>query len=254
MILEGEYALEYEGVSKAFKRKKREIKAVVDLNLKIKKGETFALLGMNGAGKTTAIKMATGLLKADFGTVKIFGSDVSNDENTKRLFNISPQETAIAPMLSVRDNLMFIAEIYGYKKAEAATKCEAIMEKMRLLERAKDVAGKLSGGYKRRLSIAMAMITEPKLLFLDEPTLGVDVVARREMWRLLKSLKHDGVTIVLTTHYLEEAEALCDRIAIMVGGSVAACGTAEELTLSSGEGSFENAFLKISGMGDYINV
>ncbi len=245
------YALEADCLCKKFKSGGRIINAVDGVSLAVEEGEIFGLLGMNGAGKSTTIKMCTGLLAPDSGAVKVFERDISLAD-TKRLVNVSPQETAVAPMLSVFENLVFMARIYGANKQEAAAQATEIAQKLKLSDRLKDRAGKLSGGLMRRLSIGMAIITKPKLVFLDEPTLGLDVVSRRELWKYIREISAT-TAIILTTHYLEEAEALCDRIAVMSGGKVVAVGTAEELKTQSGEETFENAFLRLAGEGEYID-
>ncbi|MCH5158906.1 MAG: ABC transporter ATP-binding protein [Clostridiales bacterium] len=227
------------------------IKAVDDVSLAIEEGEIFGLLGMNGAGKSTTVKMCTGLLAPDGGSVTVFGGDIALSE-TKRMLNVSPQETAVAPMLSVYENLVFIAEIYGADKATSKLQAEEIAAKLKLTDRLNDRAGKLSGGLMRRLSIGMAIITKPRLVFLDEPTLGLDVVSRRELWKYIREIS-GSAAVVLTTHYLEEAEALCNRIAVMAGGKIAAIGTADELKKLSGEDTFENAFLRLTGEEEYID-
>ncbi len=245
------FALKVENLYKTFKNGKRVIKAVDGVSLAVNEGEIFGLLGMNGAGKSTTIKMCTGLLQPDSGTVGVFDRDIFSDPSAKRLVNVSPQETAVAPLLTVRVNLEFIARIYGADKTAAAAKAREIMERLKLTDRASDRAGKLSGGLMRRLSIGMAIISEPKLVFLDEPTLGLDVVSRRELWRYIREIS-EHTAVVLTTHYLEEAEALCSRIAVMTAGKIADVGSAAELIERSGESNFENAFLRLSGEGEYI--
>ena len=241
-------ALHVDSVYKKFGRGERAVEAVRGVSFDVNDGEIFGLLGMNGAGKSTTIKMCTGLTSPDSGNIEVFGHDMRSDSETaKAMLNISPQETAVAALLTVRENLMFASQIYGANKAESAAAADSIMQELRLQERAGDRAGKLSGGLMRRLSIGMALITKPKLVFLDEPTLGLDVVARRELWRYIKEIKKSAA-VILTTHYLEEAEALCDRIAVMTGGVIAGMGTAEELKTLSGESTFENAFLRLSGV------
>ena len=221
--------------------------AVDGLELRIGEGELFALLGVNGAGKTSTIKLLTGLLLPTAGRAEIFGKDLAGElSDIKPLLGISPQETAVAPNLSVRENLEFMAGVFGAGSAEAAERGEKMMEEFSLTPFAKQKAKTLSGGWQRRLSIAMALISKPKLLFLDEPTLGLDVLARRELWNAIKALK-GKVTVVLTTHYMEEAEALSDRIGILADGKLVACGTASELVEQSGAGSFEDAFIYFAG-------
>ena len=238
-------AIETKMLSKSY----GDICAVSELCLEVSEGELFALLGVNGAGKTTTIKMLSGLTEPTSGSFSVFGH--SRIEDIKPLINVSPQETAVAPNLTVRENLEFVCGIYGVARADAKKRAEAMLKEMSMEEIANRRAKTLSGGWQRRLSIAMALISEPKLLFLDEPTLGLDVIARRELWKLIGTLK-GKVTIVLTTHYLEEAEALSDRLAIMNGGRLAAVGTASELMAKTGCDKFEDAFVALCGGGDEL--
>lgn len=225
-----------------------DIKAVDSINLNIKKGQLYGLLGINGAGKTTTIKMLSGLIKPTSGSATILGLDLANDiAKIKEIINISHQETAIAPNLTVKENLFFIGQIYGMPKEKLNLKVETISKEMGLDTVFSRRASKLSGGWQRRLSIAMALITEPQILFLDEPTVGLDVIARRELWKLIKNLKGKA-TIILTTHYLEEAEALCDEIAIMANGKVKLTGTVDFLISSTNSKNLEDAFVKIATM------
>ncbi len=220
--------------------------AVDELNLEVESGEFFALLGLNGAGKTTSIRMLSCLLSPSSGDALVLGkSIVAETAEVKQRINLSPQETAIAPNLSVRENLELIAGIYGASRSEAHSKAAQSMETFGLSQRAEDRAKTLSGGMQRRLSIAMALITEPELVFLDEPTLGLDVRARRELWEVLERLR-GSVTIILTTHYMEEADALADRIAVMDEGRICALGTAEELKAATKTASLEEAFLALT--------
>lgn len=229
----------------ALTKKYKDLTAVNALDLAIDEGELFALLGVNGAGKSTLIKMLSCLAKPTSGDARIFGhSIITEAHEVKKLINVSPQETAVAPNLSVRENLEFIAGIYGAKNPWESASRE--IEEMGLSSVAGKKAKTLSGGWQRRLSIAMALISEPKLLFLDEPTLGLDVIARRELWNVIKKLR-SRTTVILTTHYLEEAESLSDRIGIMSHGSLVACGTAEELIALLGKGNFEDAFVALAG-------
>ncbi len=243
--------LEVKDLKKSFTAKKRTVTAVNGVSLYVDEGEIFGLLGMNGAGKSTTIKMCTGLIAPDGGSVEILGRNIAVDPDVKRLINVSPQETAVAGMLTVRENLELMSRIYGADKQTARSKAEDIMARLRITDRANDRASKLSGGLMRRLSIGMAVITEPKLIFLDEPTLGLDVVSRRELWKYIREISKTAA-VVLTTHYLEEAESLCTRIAVMARGEIAAMGTASELKERSGESTFENAFLRLSGEEEYI--
>ena len=238
-------AIKTENLTKKYKDKT----AVNSINLSVNKGEMYALLGVNGAGKSTTIKMLSCLIKPTDGDAFLNGNSVINDsEKVKKIINVSPQETAVAPNLTVRENLVLMAQIYGCDKVSADKKAEKMIEDFDLGEVVKTKANTLSGGWQRRLSIAMALISEPEILFLDEPTLGLDVIARRELWQKISSLK-GKITIILTTHYLEEAESLCDRIGIMVKGKLVAEGTAEELIQSVKAASFEDAFVKIAEEG-----
>lgn len=232
--------------TKALTKRYKEKTAVKELELTVHKGELYALLGVNGAGKSTTIKMLSCLTQPTSGDAELMGhSIISETPRVKALINVSPQETAVAAKLSVRENLEFIARIYGADKKEAREKAQDMIEKFNMDEIAKSKADALSGGWQRRLSIAMALITEPEILFLDEPTLGLDVLARRELWRLIEKLK-GKMTIILTTHYLEEAESLSDRIGIMSRGVLLAEGTAAELKAKAGTDDFEEAFIRIT--------
>lgn len=220
--------------------------AVNNLSLTIKQGELFSLLGVNGAGKTTTIKMLSCLLDPTAGDATLLGNSITkNSDKVKAVINVSPQETAVAPQLTVRENLEFIASVYGAKKSEAKTKAQEMLEHFDLVEVAKNKAKTLSGGQQRRLSIAMALITNPEILFLDEPTLGIDVIARKELWHTIEKLK-GKVTIILTTHYMEEAKALSDRIGIMGKGDLKAVGTVEELMSKTKADNFEDAFIELA--------
>ena len=221
----------------------KNLTAVDKLNLEIYQGELFSLLGVNGAGKTTTIKMLTCITKPTDGDALVGGYSVVNEpEKVKQLIGVSPQETAVAPNLSVRENLELICGIHGFSKEKTKAKINELSEQFSLENFLNRKTGKLSGGYKRRVSIAMALISEPKILFLDEPTLGLDVIARHELWDEIRSLK-GKTTIILTTHYMEEAEALSDRIGIMKDGKLLAAGTIEELKENTGATDFESAFL-----------
>ena len=223
--------------------------AVDSLNLSVASGEFFSLLGLNGAGKTTTIRMLTCLLAPTSGDALLLNDSIVTNQNAvKQKINLSPQETAIAPNLTVRENLELIASIYGCDAAEARARAGVMIEDFGLVERAGDRTKHLSGGMQRRLSIAMALITRPEIVFLDEPTLGLDVRARRELWKALLALK-GKTTIVLTTHYMEEAEALSDRIGVMHEGRLRALGTAAELMRTTGQGTLEAAFLTLTDEG-----
>ena len=237
-----EYSIQATGLTKDYGAKR----AVDDLSLEIKNGELFALLGVNGAGKTTTIKMLSGLAQPTRGDALLLGDSIVTDAIHAKAHNgVSPQETAVARNLSVLENLALMARIYGANAAEAAVKAKETAEQLGLTEIAKAKAKTLSGGMQRRLSIGMALISSPKILFLDEPTLGLDVIARRELWSVVRRLKGQ-VTILLTTHYLEEVEALSDRAGIMAKGRLVAIGTVPELIAQAGAKNFEDAFIALA--------
>lgn len=228
-------------------KKYGDLTAVDNLNLTIEDGELFALLGVNGAGKTTTIKMLSCLIKPTSGDAVLLGSSIIHQSQAiKQHTNIAPQETAVAPNLSVSENLELVAGIYGQSREAAKQSAREIAERFGLTRVLKKKAKTLSGGMQRRLNIAMALISTPKILFLDEPTLGLDVLARRELWAAIKSLKGKA-TMILTTHYLEEVEALSDRIGVMTGGKLVAVGTVTELTAQTGTNKLEDAFVALSG-------
>ena len=234
-------AIKTTGLFKQYKN----LTAVDNLELEIRQGELFSLLGVNGAGKTTTIKILSCLTKPTAGDATVGGySIVKEPEQVKRLISVSPQETAVAPNLSVRENLELICGIHGFSKEKTAAKIRDLDRQFGLNAVLCRKAGKLSGGWQRRVSIAMALVSEPQILFLDEPTLGLDVIARHDLWDGIRSLK-GKITIILTTHYMEEAEALSDRIGIMKDGRLLATGTVEELKRQAGTGDFEAAFVSI---------
>lgn len=219
--------------------------AVDDLCLEIAKGELFALLGVNGAGKSTTIKMLCGLTRPESGEATLLGKSILTDPAAaKELIGVSPQESAIAPNLSVDENLALICGIHGFSKAKTNERIDALHHELNLGSIAVRKAGKLSGGWQRRLSIGMALISEPQILFLDEPTLGLDVIARADLWDTIRALK-GKTTIVLTTHYMEEAEALSDRIGIMKEGRLLTVGTAQQIKDATSNDKFEQAFIDI---------
>ncbi len=239
------FAVKTEKLTKKYKDKT----AVKELDLTVNKGELFALLGVNGAGKSTTIKMLSTLTPPTDGNAFLMGkSIVADSQGVKQIIGVSPQETAVAQNLTVKENLELMLRIYGFDKNAVADKTDKAIEQFDLSEIVNSKAKTLSGGWQRRLSIAMALITEPEILFLDEPTLGLDVLARRELWRHIENLK-GNVTIILTTHYLEEAEALSDRIGIMAKGELKAVGTAQELKALACTDDFETAFVKIAEGG-----
>ena len=235
------HAIQAMGLFKQYKA----LTAVNDLHMEIRKGELFSLLGVNGAGKTTTIKMLTCLTKPTGGDATVGGYSITKQpERVKRLIGVSPQETAVAPNLSVKENLELICGIHGFSKEKTRAKIQELSEKFALESVLMRKAGKLSGGWQRRVSIAMALISEPEILFLDEPTLGLDVLAKHDLWDVIRTLK-GKTTIILTTHYMEEAEILSDRIGIMKNGRLLAVGTAGELKAMTGTKDFEDAFVSI---------
>ena len=223
----------------------KDLVAVDKLNLTIQQGEIFSLLGINGAGKTTTIKMLSCLSKPTGGDALVGSSSILRDaQAVKRIIGVSPQETAVAPNLSVQENLELMCGIHGFSKEKQQARIAELAAQFSLQSILSRKAGKLSGGWQRRVSIAMALISEPSILFLDEPTLGLDVIARSDLWDIIRSLK-GKVTIILTTHYMEEAEALSDRIGIMKDGRLLTVGTARELMERTGAARFEDAFIAI---------
>ena len=229
----------------ALVKRYKNLTAVDNLNLSIRQGELFSLLGVNGAGKTTVIKMLSCLTRPTGGDAMVGGCSITKEANqVKQRIGVSPQETAIAPNLTVEENLELICGIHGFSREKTKERLQALSSQFSLEEVLHRKAGKLSGGWQRRVSIAMALISQPEILFLDEPTLGLDVIARHELWELVISLK-GSITIILTTHYLEEAEALSDRIGIMKNGRLLGLGTAGELIQKTGQPDFEAAFIAI---------
>lgn len=234
-------AIKIESLTKKYK----DVVAVDSLDLSVQKGELFSLLGVNGAGKTTTIKMLSCLTQPTGGDAFLNGKSVVTESSAvKAMIAVSPQETAVAPGLTVRENLQLMCGVYGFSKDKQNTKIAELTQLLGLESVLQKKAGKLSGGWQRRLSIAMALISEPQILFLDEPTLGLDVLARSDLWDLIRRLK-GRITIILTTHYMEEAEALSDRIAIMAAGKLLICDTAEKIKEAAQTDSFEQAFIRI---------
>ena len=223
----------------------KEVTAVDALDLTVREGELFSLLGVNGAGKSTTIRMLSCLSRPDSGDALLLGHSVLTEAPAvKGIIGVSPQETAVAPGLSVKENLELMCGVHGFPRAKAAQKVSEMTKTLGLESVLERKAGKLSGGWQRRLSIAMALITEPKILFLDEPTLGLDVLARSDLWEIIRALK-GKITIILTTHYMEEAEALSDRVGIMRDGKLLLCGTVREILDAAGTDRFEEAFIRI---------
>ena len=229
----------------ALTKRYKQLTAVDRLDLRVHQGELFSLLGVNGAGKTTTIKMLTCLAKPTEGDALVGGHSVTREpDRVKALIGVSPQETAVAPNLTVEENLALICGIHGFSKEKTAQRIRSLSEQFSLESVLGRKAGKLSGGWQRRVSIAMALISDPKILFLDEPTMGLDVLARHELWDTIRALK-GRVTIILTTHYMEEAQALSDRIGILKDGRLLAVGTVGELNQLAGTTDFETAFVTI---------
>ena len=241
-------AIEIKDLSKQYK----DTLAVDGLELTVEEGELMALLGVNGAGKTTTIKMLSCLTQPTAGDALLMGhSVVHSPQQVKELINVSPQETAVARNLTVRENLELISRVYGASQAQSKAKARELLETFSLMEKASARAKTLSGGMQRRLSIAMALISQPRILFLDEPTLGLDVLARRELWKAIERLK-GGITVILTTHYMEEAEALSDRVAVMEKGRLKALGTPQELMALTGAKTFEDAFVALASESEAL--
>lgn len=239
-------AIEIKNLRKEYK----DTLAVDNLCLNIEKGELFSLLGVNGAGKTTTVKMLSGLTRPTSGDAYIFGKSILRDTTAvKEMIDISMQETAVARNLTVEENIDFLARLNGLEKQGAEEIKQKVLKDFSLNEIKNKRAGKLSGGQQRKLSIALSLISNPAVLFLDEPTLGLDVLARRELWQIINKIKQT-TTVILTTHYMEEAEALSDRIGIMKEGKLLFCGTKEELFKKSQKTSVEEAFIKIVSGGE----
>ncbi len=234
-------AIRIEGLTKQYK----EVVAVDHLTLTVGQGELLSLLGVNGAGKTTTIKMLSCLTQPTHGDAYLGGhSIVSDPASVKSIIAVSPQETAVAPGLSVRENLALLCGVYGFAKERCHVRITELTALLGLESVLNKKAGKLSGGWQRRLSIAITLISKPQILFLDEPTLGLDVLARSDLWDIIRSLK-GKVTIVLTTHYMEEAEELSDRVAIMRDGKLLLCDTVDGIKQTAGTDNFEQAFIRI---------
>lgn len=232
--------IEIKNVFKKFKN----VTALNGLTLTIRDNECFSLLGLNGAGKTTLINVLSTVIKKDGGEVYVNGVNLDKDpEKVRKIINVSPQENAVCKKLTVKENLELVADLYGIENK--SEKVAAAIKKFGLLEKAGVQARKLSGGQQRRLSIALAIISEPQILFLDEPTLGLDVKARAVLWSVIEELKRE-MTVVLTTHYLDEVEHLSDRVGIMTKGKIKAVGTVKEITEQTGKNSLEEAFLSLT--------
>lgn len=236
-------AIEVSNLTKQFKN----VLAVNNISFNVKEGEIFGVLGLNGAGKTTTIKMMSGLTRPTSGNIKVFDYDIYKDINKiKSIIGVSPQESAIANNLTVKENIELMASLYFKDKAKIKNNTERVINNLGLESYINRRAKTLSGGYKRRLSIAMALVTNPRILFLDEPTLGLDVINRHELWNVIDNLK-GKVTIILTSHYMEEISALVDDIAIMKNGKILMINNLETILKSTNTNSLEEAFIKIVG-------
>jgi ABC-2 type transport system ATP-binding protein len=221
-----------------------DVTAVDGISLSVPEGEFFGLLGPNGAGKTTTISAIVGLASVTSGAIRLFGHDVQSDWRAARAsVGLAPQEYNFDRYINIRDVLIFQAGYYGLKGKAVAQRADDLLERFNLTSKAKQVYTRLSGGMKRRLTIARALMHEPRLLILDEPTAGVDVELRLELWAFLRELNREGMTIILTTHYLEEAEELCSRIGIIEAGRIVALETTKKLV---GERSLQDVFLELT--------
>ena len=240
------YAIDIQNLTKRY----GDTLAVDDLSLSVREGELLSLLGVNGAGKTTTVKMLSCLTTPTEGDALLLGKSIREDAAAvKSVIAVSPQETAVAPGLTAAENLSLICGLHGFSKEKREAKMEELTRLLSLESILHRKAGKLSGGWQRRLSIAMALVSEPRILFLDEPTLGLDVLARSDLWDIIRGLKGE-TTVILTTHYMEEAEALSDRVAIMKDGRLLACDTPAAIKAAAGTDSFEQAFIStVKGVG-----
>ncbi|HYB06810.1 MAG TPA: ABC transporter ATP-binding protein [Nitrososphaerales archaeon] len=237
-------AIAIEGLTKDY----GDIRAVDDLNLTVSEAEVFGLLGPNGSGKTTTINCLTGLLSPTKGSIKVGGFDVRGEvEKAREIMGVSPQETAVCPYLTGRENVQLFGELYSVPKQALRARADNVMEKVGLIDDADRRVSKYSGGMKRRVSIAMALVTDPKIVLLDEPTVGMDPQARREVWDFVVELRDRGKTVLLTTHYMEEAEELCDRVGIIDHGKLIALGSPAELKTKYGARDLEDVFLQLTG-------
>ena len=233
----------------SLRKEYKDVVAVDNLSLDIEEGELFALLGVNGAGKTTTVKMLSTLCRPTSGDATLLGHSLLTEaDKVKQIIDVSMQETAVARKLTVEENVDFYARLSGQDEATQQRLKKEVFDTFGLDAVRGKQAGKLSGGWQRKLSIALALVSQPKILFLDEPTLGLDVLARRELWQTIESLK-GRVTVVLTTHYMEEAEALADRIGIMQNGALRFVGTKEELFAETGKQNVEDAFIELVSKG-----
>ena len=222
--------------------------ALDGVSLEIKAGRFFGLLGPNGAGKTTLINSIVSLARPDSGRVEVFGRDAFEEfREARRMIGVSPQEMNLDKFLTVEEVLLYHAGYYGVEKEKARERADELLERFGLARKRKDRVNTLSGGMKRRVMFARALIHDPKVLFLDEPTAGVDVELRYSLWEYIRELNHAGLTILLTTHYLEEAEELCEEIALINDGRIAAQDTSTGLKTRYGARNIEEVYLKVMG-------
>lgn len=229
-------------------KKYQDVTAINDLSLQVEKGELFGLLGPNGAGKTTTVNVLCGLVEPTSGSATICGYDVQKETaKVKELIGVCPQETAIYSYLTGAENVELFGSLYAMDKAVLETRRDMLLKTMGLSEDAKRRAGKYSGGMKRRLSLILALINDPQIAFLDEPTVAMDPQSRHAVWDFLKELKNEEKTIILTTHYMEEAEELCDRVGIIDHGKLIALGTPKELISKNQVKNLEEVFIKLTG-------
>ena len=225
-----------------------DVTAVDGLSLKIEKGELFGLLGPNGAGKTTTINVLCGLLDPTSGSVRVAGYDVRKESNkVKELIGVSPQETAVYPHLTGRENIELFGNLHAMPKEKLKKNVDELLTELSLSEDAKRRAGKYSGGMMRRINLAMALVHDPEIAFLDEPTVGMDPQSRRAVWNFIKELKKMNKTVLLTTHYMEEAEELCDRVGIIDHGKLIALGAPKQLKDKFKAKNLEEVFIQLTG-------
>ena len=229
-------------------KKYEDVTAVEDLSLQIEKGELFGLLGPNGAGKTTIINILCGLIKPTSGTAKVGHFDVQKETyQVRELIGVCPQETAVYPYLTGAENVELFGNLHIMTNETIETRRNMLLEKLGLTQEAKRKAEKYSGGMRRRLSLALALIHNPQVAFLDEPTVALDPQSRHAVWDFIRELKKENKTIILTTHYMEEAEALCDRVGIIDHGKLLALGPPKDLVLKAGVTNLEEVFINLTG-------
>jgi ABC-2 type transport system ATP-binding protein len=235
-------------VIKSLVKRFEDVTAVDGLSLQVEKGELFGLLGPNGAGKTTIINVLCGLLKPTSGSATVGGYDAQKENvRVKEIIGVCPQETAIYNYLTGFENVDLFGNLHAMNKKLLEKRKVELLEKMGLVEDAKRRAGKYSSGMKRRLSVILALIHDPQIAFLDEPTVAMDPQSRHAVWDFIKELKKEGKTIILTTHYMEEAEELCDRVGIIDHGKLITIGSPKELILSNDVKNLEEVFIKLTG-------